>query len=207
VRPNEGERKIYLLEQADRMKEEAQNAMLKLLEDGPGYAVFFLLAENSGGLLQTIRSRCEVLELVSLSPQECESWLRGRYPDKNPQELRDAALNCQGLLGRAVEQLEGASAFHDIREKAVQLANVLEKGSELEVFEATMVLEKLEKEKLSRLLECLVNELTLRMGKTADRRRLFKGVEIVKQLQAAMFFNTNPGQMAGWLCAGLFLES
>ena len=40
IRPNEGERKIYLLEQADRMNQSAQNAMLKLLEEGPAYAVF-----------------------------------------------------------------------------------------------------------------------------------------------------------------------
>ena len=56
IRPNEGERKIYLLEQADRMNQSAQNAMLKLLEEGPAYAVFLLLAENGGGLLQTVRS-------------------------------------------------------------------------------------------------------------------------------------------------------
>ncbi len=41
VRPNEAERKVYLLERADRMNASAQNAMLKLLEDGPAYAVFF----------------------------------------------------------------------------------------------------------------------------------------------------------------------
>lgn len=55
VRPNEAERKVYLLERADRMNASAQNAMLKLLEDGPAYAVFFLLAENGSALLPTVR--------------------------------------------------------------------------------------------------------------------------------------------------------
>jgi len=181
--------------------------MLKLLEDGPAYAVFLLLAENAGGLLQTIRSRCEELELVPLSVQECENWLVKHYPGTERQALRAAALNSQGLLGRAMEELNGASAFVEIREKAVQLARVLETGSEPEVFEATTVLEKLEKDKLGRLLEALVTELTGRMGKAQDRRRLFRAVELVKQLQTALFFNANPGQMAGWLAAGLFLES
>ena len=204
VRPNEGERKVYLLEGADRMKDEAQNAMLKLLEEGPGYAAFLLLAENAGGLLQTIRSRCEVLELVPAPVQECQAWLARRYPEKDPNAIRSAALNCQGLLGRAVEELEGMSPTEEVREMAVQLANALEKGSESQVFEATMVLEKLEKDKLARLLEYLVTELTHRMGKTQDRRRLFRGVELARQLQVALSFNTNAGQMAGWLCAGLF---
>jgi len=55
--------------------------------------------------------------------------------------------------------------------------------------------------------KALVTELTGRMGKAQDRRRLFRAVELVKQLQTALFFNANPGQMAGWLAAGLFLES
>ena len=67
IRPNEAQRKVYLLERADRMNQSAQNAMLKLLEEGPAYAVFLLLAENGGGLLSTIRSRCETLNLLPLT--------------------------------------------------------------------------------------------------------------------------------------------
>lgn len=65
IRPNEANRKVYILEQADRMRGEAQNAMLKLLEEGPAYAAFLLLAENQGSLLATVRSRCETLALTA----------------------------------------------------------------------------------------------------------------------------------------------
>ena len=68
IRPNEASRKVYLLEQADRMRGEAQNAMLKLLEEGPSYAAFLLLAENQGALLATVRSRCETLALTAEEP-------------------------------------------------------------------------------------------------------------------------------------------
>ena len=64
IRPNEGERKVYLLENADQMNASAQNAMLKLLEEGPRYASFLLIANNSGALLETVRSRCEELALL-----------------------------------------------------------------------------------------------------------------------------------------------
>lgn len=64
LRPNEGERKIYILTHADLMDARAQNALLKLLEDGPGYAMFFLLAQNPKAMLETVRSRCQ---LVSIS--------------------------------------------------------------------------------------------------------------------------------------------
>ena len=57
IRPNEGRRKVYVLEHAGDMRPDAQNAMLKLLEEGPEYAAFLLLCENPGSILQTIRSR------------------------------------------------------------------------------------------------------------------------------------------------------
>ena len=64
IRPNQGARKIYVLDKADRMNASAQNAMLKLLEEGPAYSAFLLLAENGGGVLETVRSRCEHLTLT-----------------------------------------------------------------------------------------------------------------------------------------------
>lgn len=67
VRPNEGRRKVYLIDPADAMNPAAQNALLKVLEEGPAYAAFLLLADQPGLLLDTVRSRCEPL---SLPPEE-----------------------------------------------------------------------------------------------------------------------------------------
>ena len=206
IRPNEGERKVYLLEQADRMRDEAQNAMLKLLEEGPKYAVFFLLAENAGGLLQTVRSRCEELTMTPVPLHQCSRWLEEKFPAEGQENIRNAALNCQGILGRAVEELEGTGESARIRrETADKLALMMEKGSELELFEAAMVLDKVTKEELPKLLDGLESSLVSRMAESSDRRRLFKGVELVRQLQSAARLNVNPGQMAGWLCAYMYL--
>ncbi len=67
VRPNEGSGKVYILHPADAMNPAAQNALLKVLEDGPPYAAFLLLAEQPGKLLETVRSRCES---IALPPEE-----------------------------------------------------------------------------------------------------------------------------------------
>ena len=56
--PNEAERKVYVIDQADRMNIQAQNALLKALEDPPGHACFVLCAVSTDGLLPTVRSRC-----------------------------------------------------------------------------------------------------------------------------------------------------
>ena len=62
IRPNEGKRKVFVIDPADAMNPAAQNALLKVLEDGPAYAAFLLLADRPGALLDTVRSRCELLE-------------------------------------------------------------------------------------------------------------------------------------------------
>ena len=67
IRPNEGRRKVYVIAPADAMNPAAQNALLKVLEEGPGYAAFLLDAAQPGKLLDTVRSRCE---LLSLPPEE-----------------------------------------------------------------------------------------------------------------------------------------
>jgi len=67
IRPNEGRRKVYIIDPADSMNGSAQNALLKVLEEGPPYAAFLLVAAEPGRLLETVRSRCETLVLP---PQE-----------------------------------------------------------------------------------------------------------------------------------------
>ena len=68
VRPNEAARKVYVLENAQTMNGSAQNALLKLLEDGPAYAAFLLLTDNAGNMFATVRSRCELLNLSPVTP-------------------------------------------------------------------------------------------------------------------------------------------
>lgn len=72
ILPNEAPRKVYLIDRAGSMNASAQNAMLKLLEDGPPYAAFLLLADSDGELLPTVRSRCEKLRLDRLTGEEAD---------------------------------------------------------------------------------------------------------------------------------------
>ncbi len=58
VLPNEADRKVFVIEEAERLNSNAQNAMLKLLEEPPEYACFILLVTNPGSLFDTVRSRC-----------------------------------------------------------------------------------------------------------------------------------------------------
>ena len=77
IRPNEARRKVYVIKEAQTMNPEAQNAFLKVLEEGPEYAVFILLSENHLALLPTVRSRCELLRLSAGGSEETEAQRQG----------------------------------------------------------------------------------------------------------------------------------
>lgn len=89
VLPNEAKGKVYIIDPADAMNGSSQNALLKVLEDGPAYAAFLLLAETEGALLPTIRSRCETLRLENLEGAPTDPVL-----------LEEAQKLAAALLGR-----------------------------------------------------------------------------------------------------------
>ena len=63
IRPNEGERKVYLFADCGQLSERDQNVLLKILEEGPSYASFIFCTESAHALLPTIRSRCMTMNL------------------------------------------------------------------------------------------------------------------------------------------------
>src|SRR5947207_14384183 len=84
-RPGEGRERVYIFTDSAFMKE-AANSLLKVLEEPPEFATIFLLTENPGELLPTIRSRAMVFTLCALSPEEIEKGLGRQHPDWKPSE-------------------------------------------------------------------------------------------------------------------------
>ena len=208
IRPNEAERKVYILPDAQRMNASAQNAMLKLLEEGPPYAAFLLLAEAAGELLPTVRSRCEVLSLAPVDRREGEAWLRERFPGAPAQALSAAVLRCGGILGRAVDELSGGGEEEaELSALAARLADTVEAGDELGRLELAMPLEKWDRERLARLLDALRAEALRRLERPGQsesaRRRWMAAAEGLEPLREACGFNGAPGHLTGWLCAVL----
>ena len=99
-RPAEGKEKVYVFTDSAFMKE-AANSLLKVLEEPPEFATIFLLTENAGELLPTIRSRSIVVTLAALPPEEIERYLAKHRPDWNTQQRQLVARLCEGAVGRA----------------------------------------------------------------------------------------------------------
>ena len=104
VRPNEGQRKIYLFPQ--EMGIEGQNALLKVLEEPPAYCVFIILSDNPEKLLPTVRSRCTELDLTAVEPEILRPWLAAQFPSATREDLDAAIRRSGGYPGQAKELLE-----------------------------------------------------------------------------------------------------
>lgn len=107
IRPNEADRKVYILENAHNMGEPAQNALLKILEEPPAYAVFLLTCESAGQLLPTVLSRAAVLRVGTLGEEDAVAAALPLCPGAGEEELRRAARAFGGNVGRMAEALSG----------------------------------------------------------------------------------------------------
>jgi DNA polymerase-3 subunit delta' len=99
--PAEAPRRVFILTSSALMKE-AANSLLKILEEPPPTVQIFLLAENPGELLPTIRSRCAQIRLGALPVEEIEMLLVTRRPEIPPKQRALIARLAQGAAGRAL---------------------------------------------------------------------------------------------------------
>ncbi len=102
LKPTRPGPRIAIMREAGTMTPEAQNALLKLLEEPPGSAVIVLVTDNLGAMLQTVRSRCRHLAFGYLSPEEVAAALE-RRTGLEIGELREAAAVAGGSVARALE--------------------------------------------------------------------------------------------------------
>ena len=204
IRPNEARRKVYLLPNAHTMNQSAQNALLKLLEEGPPYAAFLLLAENAGAILPTVRSRCETIALSPVAEAEARAALAARFPDRPAQEIADAARRCEGLIGRGIALLEGGGRTREVQDQAARLAALLLEGPELTALEFCAGLEKWEREDLCALLEETVEQVRAGLGRPWEPRRAMALIGRLEEVRRSLDFHVGAGHVAGWLCAGSF---
>jgi DNA polymerase-3 subunit delta' len=99
-RPSEARERVYIFTDSAFMKE-AANSLLKVLEEPPEFATIFLLSENPGELLPTIRSRSMVFALGASPVEEVERYLLEHRPEWKPQQRALVARLSEGALGRA----------------------------------------------------------------------------------------------------------
>lgn len=141
VLPNEASRRVMILAGAHNMTEQAQNALLKILEEPPAHVMFILTCENRAQMLSTIQSRALCLPLMGVTTEEAVSVLQSRLPGTPAEEIRRAAVLFGGVIGQALQGLEDGS-FQKVLELAPAMAVAIAAPDELELMRLTGRLEK-----------------------------------------------------------------
>lgn len=124
IKPYSNQYKIYIVDEAEKMNQQAQNALLKTIEEPPAYAVIMLLTTNADSFLQTIRSRCIILNLKSVKNDVIKSYLMTEK--KIPDYQADVcAAFAQGVVGKAIK-LASSDDFNELKESALSLIKRLD---------------------------------------------------------------------------------
>jgi len=121
--PFEGKSRVFIIDQAERLSQEAGNALLKTIEEPPPGVVFILLVSSEEALLPTVVSRCQRLELRPLAPEEVEGALRGK--NVAPEKAKLLSRLSRGLVGWAFGAASDESLVSgrlEVRDRAMSLA-------------------------------------------------------------------------------------
>ena len=110
IRPFSAERKVYIIPNADNMQETAQNGLLKVFEEPPDYCTIILTAANANALLQTIRSRAQLLRLRPLSRDSVTRYLIDRT-GTDSETAEALAVMSGGSIGKALKLSEDGDAI------------------------------------------------------------------------------------------------
>jgi len=203
VIPNDLEYKIYIIEEADKLTEQAQNALLLTLEEPPSYAVFILLCEVSGALLETIRSRAPIFRTELMSAEDIERCILEQSDKARLIKSQDSSLFAQisvsagGAVGKALEYLDEQS-FEPIKEaRALTYAFLELMASGADSSKAILLLSRfsVKREALGLQLETLMGAATeLLILKKSDARKLTffeseeKALELCELISATKLF-------------------
>lgn len=106
IKPHQAVCRVFLIDFADTMNEQSQNALLKILEEPPGANMFILIAESKASLLDTILSRCVTLTLSPPSKESAAEYIAGSY-DFETDDISSALEQTHNNIGKALLLLKG----------------------------------------------------------------------------------------------------
>ncbi|WP_099467484.1 DNA polymerase III subunit delta' [Konateibacter massiliensis] len=144
IKPYSGKYKIYIINEADKLTVQAQNALLKTLEEPPAYAIIILLTMNHEALLSTILSRCITLNLKFVEDELIRKYLM--EVQEVPDYKADISVAfAQGNVGKAIK-LGSTQDFDELRDDTFSM---LRNMDDMEMYEVIEYIKKIAENKLN----------------------------------------------------------
>ena len=184
VKPNESLYKLYILKECERMNPQAQNALLKLIEEPPEYAVFLLLTTSKAMFLETVLSRSVVLSVEGVSNKDGADYICQSNPELDYNEVFQAVSLVGGNIGKALETLNNGR-LKKLMDTANNIALSSISANEYELIKACAVFERDNKMLIETLpfLKAIFRDAMLSDSKT---EMLSNQSETVKRLASSL---------------------
>ncbi|MGN0172123.1 MAG: ATP-binding protein [Acutalibacteraceae bacterium] len=221
ILPNEAAYKVAIIADAGCMNPQAQNALLKILEEPPSFMLFVLTVENRAQLLPTVQSRCMCVSLLGVEEQEALACLREKLPQADEEELLTRIRLFSGCIGAVLSGMED-EVFARTVSLVPAVAAAIISPQEMALLTACAPLERdkpLTDAVLSGVRLVLRDALVLAAGgeqtvsvspKTAQqlassltKKQLYSCIEVIEGLQQARRRNMNQTLLLTVLCARL----
>lgn len=177
IKPTFSKKSIYIIDDADLMTIEAQNSLLKTLEEPPEYAVIILIVHNERSILSTVKSRCVNIKFSKLSDKEIK-----KYFLKNDLNFEDKNINVFKVLDGSLNNIDFIRDDYDELLKLTVFVTNLKKNRVINFFQDASVFYD-NHDKIIRLLEYL-NILLF-------ENSYFQLIEIVEKTKNKILMNNN----------------
>lgn len=191
IRPQMSDKKVFILDCADTMNSQSQNAILKILEEPPGKTFFLLLARSRAALLPTIISRCVTFALCDPDIEESSEYICKNY-GISYDDAKELLHQNSNNIGRAVAALNSKKS--GMYQLAADYLDAAENGTVYDLLVYTLPLEK-ERVKAAEFFSNLSFLLLSRIKEGAtngkNTKKLFRLYEACREAQVALQSNVN----------------
>ena len=189
-------RKVYIIENSDTMTKEAQNCLLKTLEEPPEYITIILICSNEDNLLSTIKSRCTRIHFEPLKENEIKQYLEKAIPE---QQISENIISlAQGSIGKAIKLNEKKDIYENIEKILINIRN----KDLIEIVQMSEGIYK-SKEEINSILE-YINVLLLKLSK--QNVKYIKCIEIVEETKKRLKANSNYDMCIDYMIFSMWQE-
>ena len=161
-KPYEGDKKVIIIHKGEKLTVQAQNALLKTIEEPPKGVFIILLCESLELILDTIKSRCEIHKLSPLKSYDISLYGSKFLDVYSKEEIDTAVAYSQGIPGKLEEFLKDEN-LKTLRNTLIELLNIISKGGINEVlqFENKILSYKDKKDELFNILTSLIRDIII----------------------------------------------
>ncbi len=190
-KPFEGDKKVIIIYDGNKLTVQAQNALLKTIEEPPKGVYIILLCESLELILDTIKSRCQIYKLTPLTKEDVRLYIDRINDDSFSQEEINAAIAySEGMPGRAEAFLRDSS-LKELRNTLVDLLFLITKSNPKELldFEAKITVFKDKKEDILNILASFVRDIII-YKEIRDGNGIINGdkIESIKKIAMEMSY-------------------